>query len=651
MKFFFQIFLLLLFVGYGELVIAQIPEGILANPSQFAEADTTEREVQPISPWKYGRIAGHWIVTNDSLLRWEIWPNWGDFFAYRKDVIAYRQGTVGRVDAFEIEGYSPHEQRIELNGIRLNNPITGYVNYNHIPSNRIGLMTESKQSIYESHLRLRDYYLVEPLSYLNFDESALDYRNLEFMVAQNFSERTNVELSFWDRRDGGYYPVNEVQGSQILMKGYHYLSQNLQLRTMILRNQFKRDESFGYVVNDPLTFAFSQFATQPNKSASNFGSTSGYESDILRRDFKVGLYSRPDSLSEENSGIEFFHSKNDFGLPFDTDTLSWDVRTQALSGFRKLQLNNLNMLFEGSMNRYLTKKNRNISISNWNTFEFGAKAKYQINEDIGIFSNSNFQYRSDSESGYSQDFGIEINPSKFKFYASAGLFSRIPTIQQKFWNAPAFSGNAELENVEGVNLSSSLDINWNSRLTSGASVRWQNFNSDIFIGTDSTFVTSDSYSVLSGSMFGRYENHRFYVESSATVHAALATNPTSVLDANNKPDRKVWVRNNAYIKGYVFDRAAYVKLGLLTTFSPFPYRSRLFNTELQYWENAALNEVEIPAYFRMDAELSARVRSMMIVMRWENALDGFGQLGYFEAATLPMPGRRLIVGIRAQFRN
>ena len=92
-------------------------------------------------------------------------------------------------------------------------------------------------------------------------------------------------------------------------------------------------------------------------------------------------------------------------------------------------------------------------------------------------------------------------------------------------------------------------------------------------------------------------------------------------------------------------------MGILTTFSPLTYRSRLFNTELQFWENAALDEVEIPAFFRMDAELSARLRSMMILIRWENALDGFGQVGYFEATTLPMPGRRLIVGIRAQFRN
>lgn len=112
----------------------------------------------------------------------------GDYFAYRKDVVAYRQGTIGRLDVFDIDGYSPLEQKVTLNGISLNNPVTGYVNYNHIPANRVGSMSEFKGTNYNSNIRLRDFYLLEPLSYLNFDESALDYRNLEFMVAQNFRE-------------------------------------------------------------------------------------------------------------------------------------------------------------------------------------------------------------------------------------------------------------------------------------------------------------------------------------------------------------------------------------------------------------------------------------------------------------------------------
>jgi hypothetical protein len=91
-------------------------------------------------------------------------------------------------------------------------------------------------------------------------------------------------------------------------------------------------------------------------------------------------------------------------------------------------------------------------------------------------------------------------------------------------------------------------------------------------------------------------------------------------------------------------------MGFKTLLSPFAYGTRTYNSELGIWQGNSM-EQDIPPFFRMDAELSARIRGIMLVMRWENALDGFGQAGYFEAAGYPMPPRRLLVGIRAQFRN
>ena len=77
---------------------------------------------------------------------------------------------------------------------------------------------------------------------MNYDEASDNYRNLEFMVTQNFTERTNLELSYWDRRDGGYYPRNDVEGSQIVARAYHYLNQRVQLRALFIRNQFDMED-------------------------------------------------------------------------------------------------------------------------------------------------------------------------------------------------------------------------------------------------------------------------------------------------------------------------------------------------------------------------------------------------------------------------
>jgi hypothetical protein len=639
---FLKLILIILSLLLSIDVLAQIPEGILSAPKQFAEQDTTTQKVERIEPWKKGIDHGHQIVTNDSLLRWEIWPNWGDYLSYRKDVIGFRQGTTGRIDAFEIEGYSPLEQKVYLNGIALNDPITGYVNYNHIPANRVGSMSEFKGVGYDSNIQLKDYYLLEPLSYLNFDEASNNFRNLEFMVAQNFSERTNAEISFWDRRDGGNYLDNDIQGSQIILKGYHYLKQNLQLRALVLRNQFERGEPFGYNYDNQQTFTFSKYTTSPN--------IQNKTSDNLRRDISIGLYSRKDSLSIETWGIEIQHNKDEFKLPFTTDTLNWDVRRHVLKGFMNHTLANFDIHGTFSINRYNAKKHKNFTISNWNTIEIDGDAELRAGKELNIYVKNHLIYRDDSNIGYHTNIGMQ-KFGDLRFNINIGLFSRIPSIQQKYWSSSIFSGVENLQNTHGVSLSSKIEINKGDFFDFGISGRMQFIDKDIFKGTDSSFVNSDVYSVLSGSIFATFQNHRYTIESSATIHAATATEPRSVLDANNKPDQKLWVRNNAYIQGYVFKRAAYIKLGILTTFSPLTYRSRLYNTELQFWENAAFDEFEIPAFFRMDAELSARLRSMMILIRWENALDGFGQLGYFEAATLPMPGRRLIIGVRAQFRN
>ena len=97
-----------------------------------------------------------------------------------------------------------------------------------------------------ARIGVRDYYLVKPISTLNYDESSYTFRNLEFGVGHNFSERSHLELSFWDRRAGGNYPANELKGSQMFAKGYYHLSKTLRLDVWAANNSFEADESFGY---------------------------------------------------------------------------------------------------------------------------------------------------------------------------------------------------------------------------------------------------------------------------------------------------------------------------------------------------------------------------------------------------------------------
>lgn len=596
-----------------------------------------------IIPWQQYKSTSMNFVADDSLLRWQIWPNWGEFYAYQKEVISFRQGTTGRIDAFQISGYNPYEQSLSLEGIDLSNPITGLVNYNYVPHLKIGNFHDSKSAGYHSEIELKKYYIIEPISYLNYDEAKFNYRNLEFMVTQNLSERTNIELSFWDRRDGDSYPRNDVLGNQIVARAYHYLSQNVQLRSVFLRNQFENQEPFGYTVNDPYSYTFDRFSSSPKLISAT--------SEASRRDWITGIYQRADSNAVETAGFEVTLSKNEFNLPFNADTLDWELKNYKGNAFKIIKNDKVSLKLEASAGYHTFSKNRNLSISNWSDFTFQSELNYKLSSNIEGYGNARYLQRSDNESGSEYELGLNIALSEHsRFNIHGALFSRMPSIQELHWSAVNYSGNKALNNEKGISIYSELELGIGDLFRIGASGRIKNSNNDVLLSNDSSFVNSGDISKLSGTLYASFQNHRFEFESSATIDAFNEITPDSSATPLDYNEQKIWIRNNAFIKGYAFNRAAYIKLGVRTTFSPLAHGSKFFNTELQYWQaNSA--EIDIPSFFRLDAELSARVRAIMVVMRWENALDGVGQLGYFEAATFPMPARRLIVGIRAQFRN
>tara|TARA_Y100001935_G_scaffold238369_1_gene224858 strand:- start:223953 stop:225893 length:1941 start_codon:yes stop_codon:yes gene_type:complete len=609
---------------------------------QFEEKER-QPKVEYVHPWRYDTAINEKIVTNDSLLRWQIWPNWGDFYAYRREVISSRQGTIGRMDAFYINGYSPYEQRVTVDGIDLSNPLSGLVNYNHVPHHKIGRVTEQMNGLLSTDIRLKNYYLLQPISYLNYDEASDNYRNLEFMVTQNFTERTNLELSYWDRRDGGYYPRNDVEGSQIVARAYHYLNQRVQLRALFIRNQFDMEESFGYQVTDPTQFPFGVFSPSAVRSSAS--------STKKRRDFLIGLYHRPDTLSAEKSGLEFTLSKDQFSLPYSTDTLAWDISGYKAHAFKQFDLSLISLKAGGRTETYSSKNNRNIARKGWSEFQGYGRLDLNLGNSAGLFGIAELNSRSDARQGAEVTGGLTIATEKVNARVSLSSFSRMPSMQSLYWRGLDYTGSDSLTNENGISAFGSLDLSLSKRFTTGISARYKISKGRPFLSTDSSFVNGRRLPVLSGTVYGRFESNHLEIESSATVYALNSETPTSVLAATNEPDLKVWIRNDAFWKGYAFNRATYIKMGVRTLLAPFPYSSAYFNNELQFWQSNTASESELFAFFRMDAEVSARVRRIMVVIRWENTLEGLGQLGYFETATYPMPGRRLVVGIRAKFLN
>jgi hypothetical protein len=600
-------------------------------------------EAGEVVPWQEERELNEYFITNDSLMRWQLWPNWGDFQSYRRDAISFRQGTIGRMDAFHINGYEPYEQQLEMEGLSLNDPITGLPNYNLVPHRKIGQAMESYGGNYYSNIRIRDFYVVKPISYLNYDEDGEAFRNLEFLVAQNFTEQTNLEISYWDRRGGGYYPNSEATGNQITARAYHHLNERYLVRALYLRNQLNRGEPFGYSVGDPASFPFDEFASAPLAASAS--------SEFSRWDLITGIYQRKDTASAESGGLEFSITRNRNDLYFSADTLSRDIRTLGARVFKSLNLDRFKVRGEVSVKNHKAEAINPISLSGWTDLNAEVSAAFNLINNAAIFGSGIFSYRSDGMSGFDVTVGMKTSLfDRLHTSASISTFSRIPTIQALYWQSEHYTGNENLANESGVSATATLDLELTSNIMVGGKGRFKLSEHASFLTQDSTFTNSRQLQHISGSVYARFENHLFEIESSGVIQQFQYNDTDVNILALNGQDQVVWLRNSVFVKGYMFDRATYLKLGVKTLLSPFFYGARTYNTELGYWQGNSSYQ-ELPPFFRMDAELSARLRGIMVVLRWENALDGYGQVGYFEAAGFPMPPRRLLVGIRAQFRN
>lgn len=625
------------------------PEEIVTKNDSVLSSQKEEVVIKVVKPWKSRSPFLAKTVTNDSLLRWNIYPNWGDFRAYRSDVISYRQGTIGRTDAFNISGYDQYEQNLWLDDVSLNDPVTGLINYNYVPHHKIGNVQETYRGSLDSYVNIRDYYITEPISYLNFDEASNDYRNLEFFVAQNTAPGTNIELSYWDRRDGGFYPNNNAEGSQILARVYHHLGDRYQIQGMIMRNVFNNDESGGYVINEPATFSFGEFTSTPRSSSGN--------SEILRNDMKVGLYQRADTTQPETAGLIFSRTKNDRVLRINADTLDRELVGYSVRAFRNFETKILSIKTKVDADYINQKSGSTLGVGNWLTMTGGISGELNILSNVKILGSGEIISRNTEHSGYEFSTGLSINkPGKFTARFIGSQVSKMPTIQSLYWQSKNYNGNTALENESFSSIHGEVDISLGNFWKVGVSGRVKISSNPVVLNTDSTFSNANSQKLSFGSGYIRFENAKFELESSAAYEYSL----TQDLEPNEVPfnfrDNKLWIRNSLFYKTYAFDKATFIKMGVRTLLSPMNYESQFYNTELNYWQSNSLTNDQaqqsyVPAFFRLDAELSARVRAMMIVIRWENALDGFGQAGYFEASSFPMPPRRLIVGIRAQFRN
>ncbi|MFH5885051.1 putative porin [Halalkalibaculum sp. DA3122] len=612
--------------------------------------DTTSGPPEPaitIVPWKYNQAIDAQMVSNDSLMRWQNWPDWTVKKNRDPGVLSFRLGTVGRSNAIMIDAHEPRHQQLLWEDIPMQNRVSGTVNWNVIPIHKIESIHEQNRGItHTSNFHLKQYYVNKPRSRLIFDESKYDRRALEFWVTQNFTQKTNAELSYWDRRGGGGYSNSSFTGSQIFARVYHQYDNKQFFKLRFLTGSRNLGEPFGYNIPDLQNFAFNRFSATANQSSGR--SESGNTTVAL------SYHRRPadSTLVTERFRAGMFMNNQKRLVRFSEDTTSYTLGSVGAYAHKWMELNPFRV--EGLL-RYELFTNRereasSLDIGRWSQLTATGNAAFEPVAWGKAVGRASFRQRG-QQRDYSIGADMELDFSgRLKLVGGGSRGTRMATLQQLYWSSSGVEGSENLNPEKITELHGSAEL----RLFSGGSVggrgQLKQIEDGILLNTDGQFVNIPGYEAVSVTGFMDFENSRFELSGSGTVqqYRNIQLDPAGEIPAFNTT--RIWLKGGAYWKGYLFNRATYVKAGLSGMFSPRQYLAEHYDPALDYWQPASTDQ-PLPWYSRLDVDISARVRSIMFVLRFENVLDDVSQLGYFETAGYPMPPRRFMFGVRAVFNN
>ncbi len=653
-------YLLVLFLGLSLAAEAQIDStafdsvGIdTAGLDITAAVDTVRadsvasdslKKVFKVVPWKYHRPLGSELASSDSTLRWQIWPDW----TYKRNrdpgVISYRLGTIERNNAYMINAQEPRYQRLSWEGMNLNDPVSGTLYWNLIPIHKINsFYSEDNGLFYDSNFYLRQYYLNRPLTKLNYEESKFDYRSLEFMASQNFSQKTNVELSYWDRRAGGEYSNSNVSGRQIYARIFHQPDHRQSFKLAFLSNKYTAGEPFGYLIPEPQNFAFDRFRTSAVESRA--------ESVVNASNISLSYYRRGTDTTRvaDNFHAGVFYNSRSRELEYSADSTYYKIQSFGGSTRKWLELKPFSLEAGLSYELFENKEGiiSNLDLNNWSLLRADGELVFKPVPFLELNGEMAYGHRSDGFDSYRLQTGAAIyagNVMTLEAKASKGTI--MPTPQQLYWSSIEFRGDAGLVNEEVQEVMGRISFRPFDTFEIGVKGQVKELKNSIMVGTDSSFFNTPDYRSLSASPYFNYENSFLELSGSATYQQFENRSSQAFLDENER----VWLKGSLYLKGYLFDRATYVKAGFAGMMSPYRYQAAEYNPVLDFWQPLS-DDLLLPSYNRLDFDLSARVRTIMILLRWENILDEVTQRGYFETAGYPMSQRRFIFGIRTFFRN
>lgn len=595
------------------------------------------------------------MVENDSTLRWRHWLEWSDKLSRKAGTITYRQGGFNRTDYVLYNGLGLRSQQLYIEGMHTHNAVTGQAMYPHISLERL-----SRAYVYETGLtqrteiELQRMYLRRPRTRVRYEQSSFDLRSTEVQLAQMATRQLGLEVMYHGKNHDGEYQRSQTESRQMSARAWYHISPRYVAQTMIQYNGIQLQESGGYSIANLSTFNFSRFFANPVFT----GATSSVRQTqvqlaLMRREGVIGDSSHT-QLAESRLLLYYDRYRRSFSRTNEFTSYRYQGINAALQHHLRLPFLHARGEVRGSHYFLIPSQNPSVSINHWSLLHTEIRADLQPpvpfgNVALPLLLRS--ELRSDGVHEWEAGVGARISPiSMLTLIAGYHIGMKAPTIQQRYW-VGQLSGTADLPEAGEQRMQlGAIFQPGNGDLRLEAVGYLHKYDHLHVLRSDSTFGRIAAVDQWGARLTADWHHPSWEVHLSSTLQQYQSDNPSIEAQFLSGSGLRIWNRGSVHWKGYVLDRAAFIKTGVYGMFSPNAYRPAAYIVSADYWDGGQ-DVPEIPGFIRVDIDLTARVRTLMVLLRYENVTQGLMQQGYYESPVYPMPSRRLRFGLRVYFTN
>lgn len=634
------------------------------NQLKAAQQDTLYTESKKeVKIWPVDTTDIASTVVTDSLLRWSTYRTLDQWLRNESGFRVYSAGTSERQSAIYRLTFEPRHIELFLDGIDLKNPVTGHVDLDRISVRKLQSLSQSfGNGMIRLNASYREHYLNEPRLYLYFDENGANVRNLDVLYSHNLNKDMNIELGYHDLRDGiSVYGMNVNSG--IIHSRYSWqITPAFRIKSGLQSRIREAEESFGYTESDLFSFTFNPLLVRPllrEKSR-----TAVFDA-FLRADWDVAErfrrsrsnHGQNQQISVVSSGLHVQH----YNYVLDT------ISDSAHAGFKRIEWVTTHRWKSAKWSgntvfSFRSDQGRGHSLAGFTDagYTFNQTTLHRVfaesevvfahSDRLRMYSQLSGGMRSDDRTSASATGGLSLTNNASEINLYAGKTHYLPDWQSLYWTSPNVSGNPSLLSEElwfsGLHIQKRL-LHW---LMADAALEVRDTRNTPYLNDSGNFDTAEQIQSLGAMISLRMD--RPHVESS--VHMTTQTTLNAGSDPYsmwlNAMGSRTMIGGEFFIKGPIYNQAAYTKAGVVSRWVPMNERAPALNPVLNRWQ-LGTDSRNIPAYAVADFQISTRLRWMMIYLQLENAFNGLGQAGYFEAPGYPMSGRRFIFGIHVLFKN